>query len=308
VKKTNYTISDCHNHLVDFLQETDGARALLEQMDRAGVEHTMINGLMVTKKWEDISPKKPSYYLDDDAKCYWYSTTDVIVATELLKLKEKERKRFHPFICGFNPTDRNAIDHVHRMVEFFPNFWQGIGEVFTRHDMLTSLTYGETGRANHVALDPIYAFAAQHNMPVSVHSNIDSIRGNKLAYLHEMEEALTRHKKTKIIWCHGGISYKIQVSNLHDHLGKMLRAHHNLYIDLSWLVYDCYVIKDGKVCLEWVHLLKQFPDRFMIGSDECGHFENYQTDIQRYYLLLDTLEPHIAKKIAQTNFLDILPK
>ena len=156
-----YRINDAHLHYVDFLQNTDGIELLLKAMDQAGVEHAMLNGLAVVKKWDAVDPRQPLYYLADDSRTYWYSATDVLVARAVKSLPEKDQARFHPFICGFNPTDRNAIDHVKRMFEWYPDFWQGIGEILTRHDDLTALTYGEQARANHIALDAVYAFAAR---------------------------------------------------------------------------------------------------------------------------------------------------
>ena len=41
------------------------------------------------------------------------------------------------------------------MIQWYPDFWEGIGEIFTRHDDLTGLTYGETARANNIALDAL---------------------------------------------------------------------------------------------------------------------------------------------------------
>ena len=99
----------------------------------------MLNGLAVVKKWDAIDPRKPLYYLADDSRTYWYSAVDVLVARAVKSLSEKDQRRFHPFICGFNPTDKNAIDHVRRMFEWYPDFWEGIGEVLTRHDDLTAL-------------------------------------------------------------------------------------------------------------------------------------------------------------------------
>ncbi len=121
-----YRINDAHLHYVDFLQNTDGIELLLKAMDQAGVEHAMLNGLAVVKKWDAIDPRKPLYYLADDSRTYWYSATDVLVARAVKSLPERDQRRFHPFICGFNPTDRNAIDHLRRMFEWYPDFWQGI--------------------------------------------------------------------------------------------------------------------------------------------------------------------------------------
>ncbi|MGH2912846.1 MAG: hypothetical protein ACRDJ3_10290, partial [Solirubrobacteraceae bacterium] len=131
---------DAHFHMTDFLQRTDGIRAALAAMDAAGVTDIMITGMPLVKKWSKEDARQPLYYLEDESPVYWYSATDVLVAREVLSAPESERHRFHPFITGFNPTDRNAIDHVKRMVEWYPGLWQGIGEVLTHHDELTGLT------------------------------------------------------------------------------------------------------------------------------------------------------------------------
>jgi hypothetical protein len=48
----NYRIADAPLHFVDFLQKTDGIRALIASMDQTGVDHTMISGMLLVKKWE----------------------------------------------------------------------------------------------------------------------------------------------------------------------------------------------------------------------------------------------------------------
>ena len=161
-----YVMADAHFHLFNFVQATDGLAAAADAMDEAGVDHAMVNGMAVCKKWSAWDPVEPTYYLNDDSRVYPYSATDLLVHEQVMSLPPHRRARFHPFICGFDPTDRNAVDHVKRMLKLFPNFWQGIGEIFARHDDLTALMYGEPGRANHIALDPIYElFAAEHDLP-----------------------------------------------------------------------------------------------------------------------------------------------
>src|SRR5947209_4874874 len=124
-----YRLSDCYFHFVDFLQKTDGIKAVLDAMNRSGVDHTMLCGMPLVKQWSVQEPVQPGYYLEDDARCYWYSATDVFVAREVLTLPDADRARVHPFICGFNGADRNAVDHVQRMLDWYPGLWEGIGEV-----------------------------------------------------------------------------------------------------------------------------------------------------------------------------------
>lgn len=82
-----YRYSDAHLHYVDFFQETDGMQKLLEAMDAGGIDHVMISGIPVAKKWHENEPKRPRYYAGDDAPVYWYSATDVLVAAALEELE-----------------------------------------------------------------------------------------------------------------------------------------------------------------------------------------------------------------------------
>ena len=308
VEPIRYHVSDSHLHLVDFLQRTDGVKAVLAAMDRAGVDETMISGMPLVKEWSGAEHQQPQYYLDDDARCYWYSATDVLVARELSTLSPADARRFHPFICGFNGADRNAVDHVRRMLEWYPGLWEGIGEVMTRHDDLTALTYGEPPHADSPSLEPIYDLAAENDLPVSIHSDVSSVWKREPLYLCEVENAVRRHPKTRFIWCHAGISRRVEVPTLPEELGRVLKANANLWIDLSWVVYESYLVQGNKPDKKWVSLIEQFPDRFMIGSDKVGKFSNYPHEMQRYYCLLDALRSDTARKVGRDNFLSLLPK
>ena len=302
-------MADAHFHLFDFTQSSDGLAAAVEAMNEAGVDHAMVNGMAVCKKWSSWDPVEPKYYLDDDSRVYPYSATDFLVHAQVMSLPEEERRRFHPFICGFDPTDRNAVDHVKRMLALFPNFWQGIGEIFTRHDDLTALSYEEPGRANHVALDPVYSLAAELGMPVCVHSDVTSVwETQNLIYLSEVVEALRKHPVTKFVWCHAGVGRRLVVPTLVQELHRLLAAHKNLYVDLSWVVYDEYLVLNGQPRSNWLELIERFPDRFMIGSDVIASMTSYVSTMTRYYVILDALTPETAAKVARTNFLEILPK
>ena len=107
-----YRYSDAHLHYVDFFQESDGMPKLLAAMDAGRIDHVMISGIPVAKKWHENEPKRPRYYAGDDAPVYWYSATDVLVAAALQELDAEQRKRFHPFLSGFNPNDKNADAHI----------------------------------------------------------------------------------------------------------------------------------------------------------------------------------------------------
>jgi predicted TIM-barrel fold metal-dependent hydrolase len=303
-----YRINDAHCHFVDFLQNTEGAEVLLNEMDKASVDHIVLYGLPVQKKWESFDRRRPLYYSENDARCYYYGVTDVILAQAVKALTPEKQARIHPFICGFNPTDRGAVDHIERMMTLYPGFWQGIGEILTRKGELTPLTLGETSRADHVALDPVYEFAAKNDLPVWIHSNITTIRMAEPLYLHEMMNAVEKHPLTRFVWCHAGHSRELVVPDLVDHVRRAVAEHENLWVDFSWVVFDMVMVKDGRIDPAWVKLIEDYPDRFLVGSDKIGHYGTYGKEIRKYDLLFEALTPRTARKVAAENMWRLLPR
>jgi predicted TIM-barrel fold metal-dependent hydrolase len=310
----DYRYSDAHLHYVDFFQESDGMGPLLEAMDKGRIDHLMISGVPVAKKWHEDEPKRPRYYAGDDAGAYWYSATDVLVAAAVRKLPVEQRGRFHPFLSGFNPNDKNSDAHIRRMLELDPGLWQGIGEVFTRHDDLTALIDGDTPRANNEAMSRIYHLAAEYDLPVLVHSNITSQRERNPLYLQEVEEPLRNHPHVRFIWAHAGTSMEIhrhqkRLDFLLPTLERLLEAYPNLYIDLSWSVLKPYLLdKDGTPDRQWLALVERYPERFMLGSDVVGRFDGLGDYLTAFAPFLDALPEAVARKVARDNFLAVLPR
>jgi hypothetical protein len=267
----------------------------------------VVIGMPVVKKWDEGDAQRPTYYLDNDARTYWYSATDFLVARAVLDLPKEQQARLHPFICGFNSADRNAVDHVERMLALYPNFWQGIGEIFLRHDDLTALTYGDTPRATSIAFGRLLDLAAARDLPVLVHSDIGPAWLEKPNFLDEIESAVRTHPKTRVIWAHAGISRRIVIPNHTDLLRRMLGQYSNLTIDLSWVIFEQEIAPGGVLDRKWASLIEEYPGRFVIGSDTVGFFDQYKPTLQRYYLLLDALKPETARKVAHDNFLALLP-
>ncbi len=303
-----YPIKDAHCHFVDFVQHTDGIDSLIENMDKAEVEEIILFGLPVTKTWEFTEPLRPVYYDDDDSKVYYYSSTDIILARKLLQATEEQRTRIHPFICGFNPTDKNAIDHINRMLEWFPGIWEGIGEILTRHDDLSRLTYGEQARANHPALDAVYELAAKHDFPVWIHSDIGTAGKEDAIYFHEIEEAVANHPDTTIVWCHVGYSRYLKIPTIIENAKTLLDNYKNAWVDLSWIVFDEQIVQNGEIDKNWLDFVEGYADRILIGTDKIGHYNSYVSEIRKYDALLKELSETAANKIAHQNFDKILGK
>ena len=294
-------VVDAHLHVVDFIQESDGLPALLRAMDAGNVSRAVVFGLPLKKKWEAIEKRPPHYYLDDNSRCYYFPSTDEIVAEAYLRLPARHRSRFAPLLCGFNATDRYAVRDAERMLEKYP-FWRGIGEVLCRHDDLTNMTNEETARVNHPALHDILELCAARNLPFLVHQNSTSVSiHDDYEHLDELEEMLGRFSETVIVWAHCGISRRVFHKGYHAMIAPLLDRFPNLQVDISWVVYDDVICEALEPKRHWLETIERHADRFCLGSDLCGHFEHLGRTMARYNGLLRALSPRARRLVASRN-------
>ncbi len=297
-------------------------------MARSGIDRAVVFGMPVVKKWdENDTYERPDGYLDNEAHVLLARDTDLIVASSMEEARlryqddEKQLARLNaiaPFLCGIDPTDLGAVDLiVHRILEY-PGIWQGIGEVFSRHDDITHLQLGERPRANHPALLRVCKFAGENHLPVSIHHNIAPVSrpgsDRPPVYLDELielfrychEEPGSQRDSTVFIWCHAGVSRRVQVEDLPFWIEQVLAIYHDhVYIDLSWVVWDDYIAND---IATWAKLIGKYPDRFMLGSDVVGGATNAAEQLQRFEPLLSALEEDVARAVARDNLCDLLDR
>ena len=300
--------------------------ALLESMDKAQVHNALVCGMPFIKEWSQNEPfKRPRYYLDSPSRVKPARDTDVSVGSAILDYKIKyadnsaklsKLKGIHPSLCGFDATDLGAVDLLIKRIKEFPEVWECVGEIMSRHDDLTNLTTGERPRANHPALARVCRFAGEHFLPVSIHHNIAPISRNtnevKLpTYLNEFIELLDYCRagnngceiSTNFIWCHSGISRRIVIKDLHFWIDEVLKQYSDqVYIDLSWVVLDDYVLPNLE---SWVNLISRYPDQFMIGSDVVGTVSRMNQTLKPYDKLLAALPNKIRNKVAHDNFANL---
>jgi predicted TIM-barrel fold metal-dependent hydrolase len=162
--------------------------------------------------------------------------------------------------------------------------------------------------------------AAEHNVPIDLHMealpqtiptpaeygppNPPELHGN----IAPFERLLAHNPRARIIWAHAGsdnIGYRTPELSR-----RLLRAHPNLYMEIKFdpgFPGKDPPIVDGKLKPEWLKLYSDFPDRFIIGSDQ--HFDPPATAplarAQQNALLLNQLPMDLRKKIATENALRI---
>jgi len=302
------SLVDGEVHVLDFNQSGDPLEQLFSVMDASDVRSAWVMGVPLQKLWQEDAPQRPLAYESDDAPVYYYSATDFIVARRIMALPPEQQERLYPFICGFNPTDRNAVNHIRLMLEMYPGLWSGIGEILTRHDALSRLTYGETARADHPALDDVYKLAAARCLPVLLHSNITSNREPDFIYLGEVERAVAAHPDTMFIWAHAGCAANIErrqhLEGLEAQVERLLESYPNLSIMLSWTLVSSYLLDgDESPQQEWLDLVSRYPQRFMVGSDIVGRFEKLPAALDKVKTFLAALPPEVAAQVASANAL-----
>ena len=182
-----------------------------------------------------------------------------------------------------------------------------------------NLTTGERPRGDHPALKRVCRFAGEWHLPVSLHHNIAPISRNpsevkQPVYLDELVELFEYCRKpnaeydTTFIWCHAGISRRIVVADMPHWLDAVLsRFEGQVYVDLSWVVYEDYILKDPE---SWAGLIRRYPRSFMLGSDVVGGGQNMGTEFREFEALLDKIstdpQDEVRRNLARDNFVRLM--
>jgi predicted TIM-barrel fold metal-dependent hydrolase len=288
-----YQFNDTHFHLTNYIQEGISARQYLTIMGNR-VGRSALFGIPLQQQWSyRISGNQaPTYYLDSDARLYYYSFTDAAIAMEYKALTPAEQARFDPMITGFNPTDMYAADHIRRVLQTFPGVFSGIGEFTIHKEFVSSKVAGDVASLTDPALDRILDFAAEVGLVVLIHNDVDRPfprKGEPPVFLAQFKDLLKRHPKNSIIWAHAGVGRIIQP--VHDHaamlesiLSDPVCAH--VCFDLSWDEVAKYVVSSPEATQRTAELLQKYPDRFLFGTDVVA-----PKDAQAYFAVYEMYQP-----------------
>ncbi len=305
-----YPMIDSHIHIVDFNQKTTGLKNLLKYMDLSNIKAWIIFWMPVIKIWQENEKQRPDYYLDDDNPCYYYSNTDAIVAREYLSLDKKDRERFFPLLCWFNPMDINSVEHIIQTYKSFPWVFYGIWEVFYRHDDLTHMIYWEVPRMNTSATKKLFEFITEYDLPLCIHNNITAPGiSDYPKFLHEMEEIIREFPKARVVLSHCWASRRLRAPYYTKMISRLLTEYPGLYVDFSWVIFDEIIAVNDVSMQDWVEMTEKFSDRIMIWSDVLWDaFEEIWVINSRFNAFLDKLTPETREKICTENALSIYGK
>ena len=156
--------------------------------------------------------------------------------------------------------------------------------------------------------------AAEHDVPIVLHMeaapqdmpsgmpppNPATLHGNFQA----LENLLAHNRKAKIIWAHAGSDNTGMRTA--DRMRPLLKANRNLTMEIKIdpkAPGKTYVLADGKLKPEWLALFSEFPDRFIIGSDQHYGEADMATlvRIRAEMSMLEQLPPAVRQMIAVDN-------
>jgi Amidohydrolase len=182
----------------------------------------------------------------------------------------------------------------------------GFGELTAAH--LKAATPEQHAPPDHPLFLLLADIAAEHGVPIDLHMEAMpkdlSLRGS--GNIASFERLLAHNRRARIIWAHlGWDNTGLRTTEL---CRRLLRANPNLYMDIK-----IDPLKPGKnspltegasgsIKPEWLKLFQDFPDRFVIGSDQ--HYPQPKTDPQRWQAvvtLLNQLPDDLRRKIGTEN-------
>jgi predicted TIM-barrel fold metal-dependent hydrolase len=196
----------------------------------------------------------------------------------------------------------------------------GFGELTTEHFPSAGSALYQYAPVDHPLLLLLADIAAQHGAPIELHieavprdmATPSGVRSPPApARLHEnvapLERLLEHNTRAKIVWAHVGsdnTGYRTP-----ELCRRLLKMHQNLYMEIKIDPLNPGKnppLVDGKIPAPWLKLFEDFPDRFILGSDQ--HYPEPPGTEQRWEALatlLNQLPAKLQKKIGMTNALHI---
>ncbi len=120
-------------------------------------------------------------------------------------------------------------------------------------------------------------------------------------------DCISSHRYCKIIWDHAG--WGNTGENTPALMRRLLSENPNLYTSIKFrkdMSDTGFLNTDGTINPAWLSVVKEFPDRFMMGSDiKPGIRENEFRQVNDHVSILSQLPPDTLEKVASDNAIRI---
>lgn len=318
-ESTELSVVDTHNHLVG--RRTMGqnnldtsARIALEAMDATGVKLNLLMPMpqVVSQKFllrfEDLLPIVERYP-DRFAALGGGGSLNVVIqqAVKEGRVTTAMEKEF----------DARALELIRKGVV-------GFGEMAAEHFSMDENHPYETAPPDHPLFLRLADLAAKYDLPVDIHmeaipeemplpSSFQSPPNPRILKpnIAAFGRLLAHNRKAKIIWVHLGwdntdkrtiaLTRKLLAENPNLYMSiRIASGMRERKIEKPTFPLD----KDGRLKQEWLEVFQEFPDRFVIGSDEIIKPSNDHPSagsIRSTVSMLEQLPPKLKSQIGYEN-------
>ena len=200
----------------------------------------------------------------------------------------------------------------------------GFGEMSSEHLSFSPAQAYETAPPDHPLFRLLADIAADHGVPIDPH--MDAVPqamplpfglpsppnpSQLLDNLSAFDRLLDHNKHAKIVLAHAGsddLGYRTP-----DLCRRLLQAHSNLYMEIKidpLSLGKNPPFENGAIKPEWLKLFRDFPRRFVLGTDQHYASGRMLTGPQRWQavvLLLNQLPSDLRQKIGSENAHHIFP-
>jgi predicted TIM-barrel fold metal-dependent hydrolase len=272
---------DAHNHLMgrfgppgrQILDYEGAAQVALAAMDRYNIKKMLVmpppfqpdnRNLYECDDFLDIVKKYPDRF----AFLGGGGTLNVMIqeAVREGKTNEKLKQKF----------EKKALEILSKGA-------RGFGEFAIEHLCLGKKHNHQSAPADHPLFLLLADIAAKHDVPIDIHmeavpekmplpNGLSSPPNPKVLTpnLEDFERLLTYNRKAKIIWSHVGWDNTGQRTA--ELTAQLLKKHPNLYMSFKISPRDSVpenrpIEREVRLKPQWLKVIKEFPDRFIIGSD-----------------------------------------
>jgi predicted TIM-barrel fold metal-dependent hydrolase len=191
----------------------------------------------------------------------------------------------------------------------------GFGEIAAEHFSSGRGNHPyESARPDHPLLLALADISGQYGMPIDLHmeavpqdmpfpqgsrggQNPQTLREN----ISGLERLLAHNRSARIVWAHAG--WDLTGERTVPRMRSLLKKHPNLYmsvkLDKSGFRRTSPFGPDNGLKPGWLTMLRDFPDRFMIGSDQFFDEGTERLTLARKFV--DALPPEVARVVASEN-------
>jgi len=235
-----------------------------------------------------------------------------------------------PIITQIEPsavTPAVRADFERKALEMIRDGAKAFGEMAALHFSFSEGHIFKQIPADHPLFLLLADIAARENVPIDLHMEVvpvDQLLPQSLARIRSnnppnieatippFERLLAHNRNARIVWQHIGWDNTGHMTI--DLLRRLLDAHPNLYLALKfvkkarepWQRGNKFAGEDLRILPEWVSLMSDYPDRFMVGADEfVGIPDKTPTkgppSFEDTWSIIRQLPPGLQAKVGRDN-------